>query len=152
MITSFVKNNWFMLGLIAVPLLSLADTAKITVTPGIWLKTHHGPDWVIILIFLLSGMALNTRQLREGIADVKGTMLALLLIFCVAPAIAFLMSLLPLQTGIVLGLLLVSVMPTTLSSGVVISSACAILPPAWVRTSAFMTKLTRLTSRKSSMT
>ncbi len=123
MIAQFIKANWFMLGLIIIPLITIFDATNVVVNPGIWLKAHHGPDLVIILIFLLSGMALNTRQLRDGVADIKGTLLALLLIFIIAPAIASFISLLPLQTGLIIGLLLVSAMPTTLSSGVVMTGS-----------------------------
>lgn len=112
-----------MLGLMAIPVLTVADVSQTLVRPGVWLKAHYGPDLVIMLIFLLSGMALNTAQVRDGIADVKGTMLALFLIFIIAPLIASCMSLLPLQRGLIIGLLLVSAMPTTLSSGVVMTGS-----------------------------
>lgn len=123
MILRFIKANWFMVGLMVLPLLVVADSLKITVTPGIWLKNNHGPDFVIVVVFLLSGLALNTRKVKDGITDIKGTLLALILIFCIAPLFAFLFSLLPLQQGILLGLLLVSAMPTTLSSGVVMTGS-----------------------------
>ncbi len=123
MISQYIKANWFMLGLIIIPLITVADVSQTVVQPGVWLKSNHGPDLVIILIFLLSGMALNTGQLRDGIADIKGTILALLLIFLIAPLIAWSMALLPLQKGVLIGLLLVSAMPTTLSSGVVMTGS-----------------------------
>ncbi len=123
MILKFFKDNWFMVGLIAVPLIVIADIWNVTVSPGIWFKNHHGPDFVIVLIFFLSGLALNTRQIRDGITDIKGTLLALFLIFIAAPLIALVFSLLPLQTGIILGIFLVSAMPTTLSSGVVMTGS-----------------------------
>lgn len=112
-----------MVGLIVVPLLTIIDPTSLIVHPGIWLKTHHGPDLVIILIFLLSGMALNTSQLKEGLADVQGTLLALTLIFIIAPLVGFVFAQLPLQPGIIIGLLLVAAMPTTLSSGVVMTGS-----------------------------
>ncbi len=112
-----------MLGLIFIPLITIADSSRTVVQPGIWLKSNYGPDLVIILIFLLSGMALNTGQLRDGLADIKGTVLALLLIFIIAPFLAWCMTLLPLQKSLIIGLLLVSAMPTTLSSGVVMTGS-----------------------------
>lgn len=112
-----------MLGLIGITLLTVADSTGLTITPGLWLKTHKGPDFVIVLIFLLSGLALNTSQIRSGIADIRGTALALLLIFLIAPLVATLFTFLPLETGIILGLFLVAAMPTTLSSGVVMTGA-----------------------------
>lgn len=112
-----------MLGLAGVAALAVIDVTGITVSAGLWLKTHKGPDIVIVLIFFLSGLALNTRQIRAGFADYKGTLLALILIFISAPVIAVLLSFLPLSTGIIIGLLLVAAMPTTLSSGVVMTGS-----------------------------
>lgn len=117
------KKNWFMIGLVVIALLVVLDSYGILTTPGLWLKNHRGPDAVIVLIFFLSGLALDTRQIREGLSDVKGTLLALFLILVFAPAVGFVFSLLPLQTGLVIGLLLVASMPTTLSSGVVMTGS-----------------------------
>ena len=112
-----------MLGLVAIALLTIADAGTIFTTPGIWLGAHRGPDCIIIVIFFLSGMALDSRQIQSGITDLPGTLLALLLIFVCAPIIAFSFSLLPLATDIIIGLSLVAIMPTTLSSGVVMSGS-----------------------------
>lgn len=115
------KNNWFMFGLVASALLVICDSSELTIAPGLWLKNHNGPDAVIVLIFFLSGLALDTRQVKEGIADIKGTLLALVLIFICAPLLALLLSLIPFETGLIIGLFLVGAMPTTLSSGVVMT-------------------------------
>lgn len=119
----FVKKNWFMLGLVGVATLAVADVTGKTVEAGLWLKAHRGPDFVIVLIFFLSGLALDTRQIRAGFSDYHGTLLALAIIFIAAPLVALLFNLLPLQTGIIVGLLLVSAMPSTLSSGVVMTGS-----------------------------
>jgi sodium/bile acid cotransporter 7 len=118
-----LKKNWFMIGLVGVATLAVADVSGVTVSAGLWLKSHHGPDLVITLIFFLSGLALDTRQIRAGFADYQGTLLALAIIFIAAPLAALLFSLLPLQTGIIIGLLLVAAMPSTLSSGVVMTGS-----------------------------
>jgi sodium/bile acid cotransporter 7 len=117
------KKNWFMLGLVAIAVLVVADSSTLLVSPGLWLKNHHGPDIVVVIIFFLSGLALDTRQIREGLSDVKGTLVALFLIFLVSPALGYLFSFLPLSTGLLVGLLLVASMPTTLSSGVVMTGS-----------------------------
>ncbi|MFH0785320.1 MAG: bile acid:sodium symporter [Pseudomonadota bacterium] len=118
-----MRKNWFMLGLAAVALFTIADSSGLLVAPGLWLGAHRGPDGVIVVIFFFSGIALNTRQIRSGVTDYQGTLLALALIFVIAPFIGLIFSRLPLATGIVLGLYLVAVMPSTLSSGVVMSGA-----------------------------
>lgn len=119
--SQMLKKNWFMLGLVAIAVIVVLDFTGILVNPGIWLKNHHGPDAVIVIIFILSGLALDTKQIREGVTDIKGTSLALFIIFLVAPVIAFFFSLLPIETGLILGIFLVATMPTTLSSGVVMT-------------------------------
>lgn len=120
---NFFKKYWFMLGLVGTALLVITDATESTVDAGRWLKVHNGPDAVIVLIFFLSGLALDTRQILDGLADIKGTLLALLLIFICAPLVAFGFSLYPLQAGLLFGIFLVGSMPTTLSSGVVMTGS-----------------------------
>ncbi len=84
---------------------------------------HRGPDAVIVLIFFFSGLILNARQIRSGVMDIKGIIAALIIIFLVAPVIGALFGAIPIDTGVVIGIFLVAVMPTTLSSGVVMTGA-----------------------------
>jgi sodium/bile acid cotransporter 7 len=84
---------------------------------------HRGPDAVIVLIFFFSGLILNARQIKSGVMDIKGIIAALIIIFLVAPIVGALFGAIPLDTGIVIGIFLVAVMPTTLSSGVVMTGA-----------------------------
>lgn len=116
-----IKKNWFLLGLVSVALFTISDTSGISIKPGLWLKDHHGPDLVIVLIFFLSGLALDTSRVRTGLSDYKGTLVTLFLIFFISPLLTLPFSLLPLGPGVLIGLFLVSVMPTTLSSGVVMT-------------------------------
>jgi sodium/bile acid cotransporter 7 len=76
---------------------------------------------MIFVIFLLSGLIIEIDQIRAGIRDVKATSAALAVIVAMAPLAAAGLSRLPLETGVVLGLFLVAVVPTTLSSGVVMT-------------------------------
>jgi len=119
----FLKRYWFMLGLVLVAGAALADVTGKTVAVGRWLKAHGGPDVVIISIFFLSGLVLESKQIREGLGDVKGTLTSLSIIFIVSPLLAAVYSFLPLESGILIGLFLVASMPTTLSSGVVMTGA-----------------------------
>ncbi len=119
----FVGKYWFLVGLAGVFVATLLDPTGIIVRAGRTLKLYHGPDVVIFLVFLFSGMLLNPEQIRSGLSDISGTLIALVLIFGVAPLLAAAVILIPLDTGVVIGLFLVAVMPTTLSSGVVMSGA-----------------------------
>ena len=118
---NLLKKNWFLFSLILVAIATVADSSNITVAPGLWLKSHNGPDCVIVLIFFLSGMALDTSRIRTGVSDYQGTLSALFLIFIVAPLLTIPFLFLPIEPGLLLGIFLVAVMPTTLSSGVVMT-------------------------------
>ncbi len=118
-----IIKNWFTVSLIGISLLTIADNSGILVFPGLWLGAHRGPDTAIVFIFFFSGIALDARQIRTGLTDYQGTMLALVLIFIISPLIAISFSLLPLSAEIILGLYLVAVMPSTLSSGVVMTGS-----------------------------
>ncbi|BHH82574.1 bile acid:sodium symporter [Desulforhopalus sp. 52FAK] len=122
---TIIKKNWFMFGLVFMAILVTLDSSGLIVRPGLWLKNHHGPDFVIVLIFFLSGLALDTRQIKDGVSDIKGTLLALGIIFLVAPLAGYCFSLLPLNSALLVGLLLVASMPTTLSSGVVMTGSAS---------------------------
>lgn len=118
-----IKRYWFLLGLLMIFAATVADSTETIAGIGQWLKTHHGPDAVIVLIFLFSGILLDTRQIRSGLQELTGTFLALGVIFVIAPVVAALFNLMPLDTGIIIGIFIVAVMPTTLSSGVVMTGA-----------------------------
>ena len=122
-VAEWIQKYWFMLGLVAVCLATVADSTGILAGAGRWIKTHNGPGGVVAAIFLLSGFALSPDQLKNGLMDVKGTLMAFSVIFIAAPLAAALFSFIPMDTGIAIGLFLVAVMPSTLSSGVVMTEA-----------------------------
>jgi len=119
--SEFLKKNWFFIGIIALSTLTLIDSSGTTAGLGRWWKAHHGADTIIFLIFFLSGLILQTREIKAGLRDVTGTLLTLALIFLIAPALACVLALYPMDPGIRIGLFLVAVMPTTLTSGVVMT-------------------------------
>lgn len=123
LLLNWAKKYWFMIGLALVFLVTLADVSGLTPAAGRWLKQHSGPDIVICLVFFFSGLLLDTSHIRAGLTHITGTVHALLLIFTVAPLLGGLISLLPIAAGIKIGLFLVAVMPTTMSSGVVMTGA-----------------------------
>ena len=116
-----IRRQWFFFALAAVFILVLADPTRILVESGRVFKDNHGPDILIFLIFILSGCIIDVEQIRAGLRDFSSTLTALLLIVVVSPIAAVLLGLSGSQTGIILGLYIVSVMPTTLSSGVVMT-------------------------------
>lgn len=118
-----IKKYWFLMGLLFVFILTVVDTSETVSNIGRWLKTNRGPDAVIVLIFFFSGLILNVRQIRSGVTDIAGIFAALTIIFLVAPVIGALFAAVSMDTGVVIGIFLVAVMPTTLSSGVVMTGA-----------------------------
>ncbi|MFO7556677.1 MAG: bile acid:sodium symporter [Desulfobacterales bacterium] len=121
--SDLIKKYWFLIGLFLVFVVTVADTTETVSGIGRWFKVHHGPDAVVVLIFFFSGLILNVRQIKSGVMEYKGIVAALLIIFLVAPITGALFGLLPIDTGVKIGIFLVAVMPTTLSSGVVMTGA-----------------------------
>ena len=122
-IVEFLKKYWFVAGLILIFTITMIDKTETVSFAGKWLKSHHGPDAAIIIIFFVSGLMLNTDAITAGLKDIKGVLLSLALIFVLAPGFAALISLSPISHGLVVGIILVSVVPTTLSSGLVMTGA-----------------------------
>jgi sodium/bile acid cotransporter 7 len=122
-LTKLLKKYWFIAGLVLVFTITVADSTETISGIGRWFKMHRGPDAVIVLIFFFSGLILNARQIRSGLMDIKGIVTALVIIFLVSPITGALFGMVSLETGIKIGIFLVAVMPTTLSSGVVMTGA-----------------------------
>ncbi len=122
-LSGLLKQYWFLAGLLLVALITLGDPTGTVADVGRWLKVHRGPDGVIFAIFFFSGVALQTEQVRAGLSDIRATMAALGIIFVVSPLFAVFLARFPLDPGIRIGLFLVAAMPTTLSSGVVMTGA-----------------------------
>jgi sodium/bile acid cotransporter 7 len=118
-----IRKRWFLFALAAVCAVTLIDTSGTISGLGKWFKSQRGGDIVIFLIFLASGLVLKADQIKRGIQDLKGTALALMIMFIVSPLVAYGSTLFPLDRGVRIGLFLVAVMPTTLSSGVVMTLA-----------------------------
>ncbi|CAN2042309.1 solute carrier family 10 (sodium/bile acid cotransporter), member 7 [Candidatus Magnetomoraceae bacterium gMMP-15] len=120
---NILKKHWFLIGLTLVTIIILVDYTNITAKMGCWAKAHHGADIVIFFIFLFSGLMLETSQIKEGLTDIQGTVIALFIIFIIAPLTGWLFAAAPLPVGIKIGIFLVAVVPTTLSSGVVMTGS-----------------------------
>jgi len=122
-VPEFIRKRWFLLALAAVCAVTLIDTSEVVADLGKWVKSRRGADAVIFLIFLCSGLVLDAVQIKKGIQDFKGTAVALVIIFIIAPLLAYASTILPMDPGISIGLFLVAVMPTTLTSGIVMTVA-----------------------------
>ncbi len=116
-----IKKQWFLIGLGLVFIAVVFDPSNILETIGLGLKNNHGPEVMIFFIFIVSGLLIDGAQIKSGIKDVKSTILSLVVIIILAPVAALCLSFIPLDIGIIIGLFIVSVMPTTLSSGVVMT-------------------------------
>jgi len=118
-----IKQNWFIIALVGVCVVTLIDVTGTIAGMGKWFKSHSGADAVICTIFLCSGLILKREEIRAGLRDIRGAVIALVIIFAVAPLAAYVIGSLPLDPAVRIGLFLVSVMPTTMSSGVVMTGA-----------------------------
>ena len=118
-----IYQQWFIISLLFIFLITIIDSSGIVSEAGRWLRAHNGTDIVIILIFFISGLLLSAELIKAGFQDIKGLILALFLVFIVSPAIAAIFSLAPINPEIKIGIFLVAVMPSTLSSGVVMTGA-----------------------------
>ncbi len=116
-----IKKQWFLVSLVCVFFVVILDSSDKLAQFGILLKNYQGPEVIIFLIFIISGLLIETNQIKVGIRDVKATITALLIIIIGAPIIALILSFLPIETGVIIGLFIISAMPTTLSSGVVMT-------------------------------
>ncbi len=116
-----IKRHWFFIGLVLIFVLTIINIPKDFSLLGNFLKNNYGPDFVIIFIFFFSGLTLDSNSISSGIKEYKSIFTALGLIFIAAPLIAVCFSILPVGIDILTGLFLVAAMPTTLSSGVVMT-------------------------------
>ncbi len=102
---------------------NLADPTGSISAAGSFLRENPGPTLPIFIIFICSGLLLDLERIREGVKDYRGIILSLLIIFVAAPVVASVFGRFRIDRGILIGIFLVSSMPTTLSSGVVMTGA-----------------------------
>jgi solute carrier family 10 (sodium/bile acid cotransporter), member 7 len=121
----WISKYWFICGLVLLAVITVADRHEWTVAIGRWLKSHSGPNLVIFFIFIFSGIILDTRLLRKGFRDARATLAALIVIFLISPVLAWVYHFFPINIQILTGLFLVAVMPSTLSSGVVMTQGAS---------------------------
>lgn len=94
--------------------------------PGLFLD-NTGPFGTIAVgcIFLLSGLKLNTKEICQAIKEWKGIIYGIVGILFLTPAVSFVLVLIPYETqlfhDLIFGLAIFFIMPTTLSSGVILT-------------------------------
>jgi len=116
-----IKEFWFLIALVLIFIAVILDKSDTLAKIGVFFKDNYASEAIIFLIFIISGLLIDKNQIKAGIKDIKSTLLTLMVILIVSPAAALLLHCLPLETGVAIGLFLVAVMPTTLSSGVVMT-------------------------------
>ena len=102
-----IKQNWFLIALGGICVVTLIDETDTIEGMGKWFKSHSGADAVICTIFFCSGLILKREEIRTGLRDIKGAVIALVIIFAVAPLAGFIIGLLPLDPAVRIGLFLV---------------------------------------------
>ncbi|HRU06694.1 MAG TPA: bile acid:sodium symporter, partial [Candidatus Brocadiia bacterium] len=116
---TFLKKNWFLLGLFCCIVLALTFPA-----PGRFLDDHGAKSVSIVLIFFMSGVSIDTRRAKDDLWRWNAHVLIQTFSFGLFPAMVFWTSFWWLPAGpLKTGVLLVAVLPTTISSCVVYTAA-----------------------------
>lgn len=118
-----IRDQWFLVGILLVTTITLWDWSNIPVSAGKYLRSLHGNEIGIVLIFILSGLELQGSHLFEASKDWKALLLTIASIFILAPLLAWCLSFLSASDEIKTGLFLISIVPTSLASGVVMAGA-----------------------------
>lgn len=118
-----LRDQWFLVGVLIVTVLTLADPAGAVVRAGENLAARRGNEACLVLIFILSGLDLEWRHLREALADWPGVLVSLASVFILAPVLAWLLALAAPSPDVALGLFLVGAVSTTQASGIVMAAA-----------------------------
>ncbi|SFM96324.1 bile acid:sodium symporter [Thermodesulforhabdus norvegica] len=119
----YLKKYWFFVGLVTVSLTTVLDCSGKVASLGTLCQAYGLQEIVIFAIFFLSGLGLETPEWQVGLKDLRAIIAALCMIFVISPGLALPVTLIDLPTGYWIGFVLVVIMPTTLSSGVVMTKA-----------------------------
>ncbi|MBF0287271.1 MAG: bile acid:sodium symporter [SAR324 cluster bacterium] len=113
----FFKTNVLPLGLIIAIVVAL-----LIPNPGIYLKQHGLVPWMVISIFLIYGYQTKYKEIPWNLSFLKTFVFAFFTNLLVAPFLGLgLAHLFQLSSAMTLGLIVASVVPPTLSSGVVLT-------------------------------
>ena len=110
-------------------------------SPGAALSNTPVQTIAVVLIFLLTGLELNTEEIHAIKSVQKPAFLGVISILLITPFVGFLLAVLPLQPPeFILGLEIFVCMPTTISAGFILSKQCH----AHVGLSLFLTVFTNI--------
>jgi solute carrier family 10 (sodium/bile acid cotransporter), member 7 len=90
---------------------------------GVYLKENDAVPWFIVLIFLINGFQFADRKLHFSKNLLISLIIGAIIVFCVAPFLALLANkFMALPFACAVGLIVISTMPPTISSGIVITN------------------------------
>lgn len=119
-----VRDNWFSLALIAAPVITVTEPTGLMAAAGTWLGNCGAPEAIVCMVFFLSGLELDVTRLKKGVSDLTAIATGLAGVFALAPLISYSASHLGLPPILIKGLSITAVVPTTLSTCVVMTRLC----------------------------
>ncbi len=123
MIFRLIRDQWFLAGVLLVTLVTLWNPGNALVHAGEVFAAANGNELCLASIFILSGIDLEWRHLKEAVSDWRGAALSLGFVFGVAPVLAWLLSQVSPSRDLAIGLFLIGCVSTTQASGIVMAAA-----------------------------
>jgi len=112
-----MKNYFLPVGLLLALLFAWLDPE-----PGALLQQKGLIPWMVITIFLINGYQTNLKQLPRGRSILAGSIVGVMISLLISPFVGLAVaSALALPVGAVMGLVVMSTVPPTLSSGIVMT-------------------------------
>ncbi|KAI7884826.1 hypothetical protein K492DRAFT_124696, partial [Lichtheimia hyalospora FSU 10163] len=128
LLLTLLKKYWFLLGLALV--ISLAYAAPDVARKGGYIHAEWSIKWgAVIIIFLISGLSLRTRILTQTFMRIRLHLLVQLINLVIIPFFVFGLVLLlfklhvPMNSLVLMGVVIAASTPTTVSSNVVMTKA-----------------------------
>jgi solute carrier family 10 (sodium/bile acid cotransporter), member 7 len=123
--TRSLKKNWFLIAIFLVIVLAfiVPDRTLFGSKDSILKFLKSISRYLIAFTFIVSGIRLNTSSIITELRNVKGILFGIVSIFLIGPIIAIILSKVSGLTGdLALGMVLVAAMPTTVISGIIITT------------------------------
>lgn len=115
---TFLQKQFLPVGLVCVALVGLS-----TPGPGIYMATLPTQYVAVSIIFFISGLLLRTDEILAAISAWPATLWGCVSILAITPVIGAMMAVrLPMEPAFQIGLALFCCMPTTLSSGIALTT------------------------------